>query len=239
MTFISFYEAQWVCVISYVENCSRKPDMSQRAIYSFLQLLKITRDIVSISNLFKTNENLHKHFLHFHNSSSYQPLCKLQGNLSQGLHTLAELSRIGSTRITQEMPCIDPLIDKNDEESKVINTRFKSTQACLLLWPALCTKITNLGNSCHFKDRQGQVEIQLWQSRWDPTALAVNRDQVAHRWDTCSVVAQGDRKWTTIHGIDAKDVYMLEPFSILYLLSLPSIPFKLPIVSMMLKLTGQ
>lgn len=46
---------------------------------------------------------------------------------------------------------------------------------------------TNLGNSCHFKDRQGQVEIQLWQCRGDPPAPAVNGDQVFHSWDTCSL----------------------------------------------------
>lgn len=46
------------------------------------------------------------------------PLCKQQGNLSQWLHTLAELCCVGSTGITQQVACIDPLrvaINKRDE----------------------------------------------------------------------------------------------------------------------------
>lgn len=40
------------------------------------------------------------------------PLCELQGHLCQGLHALAELGCIGSTGITQEVACIDPLVGK-------------------------------------------------------------------------------------------------------------------------------
>lgn len=57
---------------------------------------------------------------------------------------------------------------------------------------------TNLCNSCHFKDRQGQVEIQLWQSRRDPPDSAVNGNQLFHSWDACSLV--GETSWQRSHN---------------------------------------
>lgn len=62
--------------------------------------------------------------------------------------------------------------------------------------------VTNLCNSCHFKDRQSQVEFQLWQRRRDPPDTAVNGDQVLHSWNTCSLVrgTKGVRDDETICG---------------------------------------
>ena len=70
----------------------------------------------------------------FCNSESYNcnpPLCKLQGNLSQWLHTLAELCCIGSTGITQQVACIDPLRDPSGKQTKVMNMRSETTQVPL------------------------------------------------------------------------------------------------------------
>lgn len=43
---------------------------------------------------------------------------------------------------------------------------------------------TYLSNSSYLKYGEGQVEIQIGQSRWDPPAPAVDGDQVLHCGDT-------------------------------------------------------
>lgn len=48
------------------------------------------------------------------------PLPKLQGNLSQGLHTLAKLSCIRCTGITQEVTSVDPLRKTNNNFKKIL-----------------------------------------------------------------------------------------------------------------------
>lgn len=44
--------------------------------------------------------------------------------------------------------------------------------------------LTYLSNSCYFKYGEGRVEIQMGQTRRDPTAPAVDGDQVMHCGDT-------------------------------------------------------
>lgn len=83
-------------------------------------------------------------------------------------------------------------------------------------WGRIAVKLyTYLTNSCKFKEREGQVEIKLWQSRWDPSALAVNGDRVIHSRDACSFVGQGDGKGKTGKGTD------LGVFSVILFCSLP------------------
>lgn len=191
-----------------------------------------------------------------------KPLSELQGDLCQGLHTLTELSCGGSAGISQQVASIDALVNKHRTNNKqieispdtsglfdlrsiafsikiplpqwtsilrvhrsVANVAKGAAGMCADLWD------TNLCYSCHLEDGQGQVEIHLWQSRWDAPAAAVDRDQVIHSWDTCSIM----------NGIDTKRCYKNHSSTnlVCILSSSPSIPFKLPIVLMMLRPAGQ
>lgn len=69
--------------------------------------LNVSKDISAL---------LHKEFIHYWNL----PLPKLQGNLSQGLHTLAKLSCIRCTGITQEVTSVDPLRKTNNNFKKIL-----------------------------------------------------------------------------------------------------------------------
>lgn len=79
--------------------------------------------------------------------------------------------------------------------------------------------LTYLSNSCHFEHGEGQVEIQMGQTRRDPTAPAVDRDQVMHCGDTWSFVMYRERKGKTNKWIRHCNTLCAPVWEIFYVLS--------------------
>ena len=48
-----------------------------------------------------------------------RPCCNLHANLCQGLHTVAKLSSVGCTSITQKVARIDPLVERRVGEREI------------------------------------------------------------------------------------------------------------------------
>lgn len=78
---------------------------------------------------------------------------------------------------------------------------------------------TYLSNSCQFKYGEGQVEIQMGQTRRDSTALTVDGDQVMRCGDTWSFVMYRDRKGNTNKWIRHFNTLCTPVREIIYVLS--------------------
>lgn len=68
---------------------------------------------------------------HVHN----RPLCNLQGNLRQGLHTLAKLSCVGCAGVSQQVPSVDSLSSGKINTSEHLNAFHARIRWDLIFFP--------------------------------------------------------------------------------------------------------